>query len=61
MTAQKEFTLSHTNLAIKPRSDHGGDEELRAVRVRAAVGHRQNARLGVLQLEVLVGELRSVD
>ena len=40
---------------------YGGDEELRAVRVRAAVCHRQNAGLGVLQAEVLIGELGAVD
>ena len=46
---------------VKPRGDDGGDEELRAVGVRTSVGHGQQARLVVLQLEVLVGELLAVD
>ena len=37
------------------------DEELRAVRVRASIGHRQQSGLGVLDLEVLVAECRPVD
>lgn len=65
-------------LAIEPRGDDGGDEELGAVafcllasshsskvghllRVGAGVGHGQEEGLGVLQLEVLVGELLAVD
>lgn len=31
------------------------------VRVGAGVGHGQQTRLGVLQLEVLVGELLTID
>jgi hypothetical protein len=38
-------------LAIEPRGDDGGDEELRAVGVGAGVGHREETRLGVAQLE----------
>ena len=41
-------------LTIEPRSGDGGDEELRALGVRAGVGHAQVPRLGVLDLEVLV-------
>jgi len=69
-------------LAVQPRSDGGGDEELGAVGVLAGVGHAccrlcvsdmlgsicatvpqrtQKTLLGVLQLEVLVGELVAVD
>ena len=62
-------------LAVEPAGDHGGDEELGAVaagvshvesgeknsRVRSSVGHGQEERLLVLQPEVLVGELLSVD
>jgi hypothetical protein len=66
-------------LAIEPRGDDGGDEELRAVaeeekirfalgvdrcddlRVGAGVGHGQETGLGVLQREVLIGELLAVD
>lgn len=48
-------------LAIEPRGDDGGDEELGAVGVLAGVSHRQETGLGVLQLEVLVGKLLAVD
>lgn len=49
-------------IQIATQSDtYRGDEELRAVGVRAAVSHRQHAWLGVLQLEVLVLELGAVD
>src|SRR6185295_1067491 len=51
-------------LAVEPVRLHGADEELRTVRVRARVGHREDAGTGVLAglpLEGLVGELRPVD
>mmetsp|Transcript_32839 Transcript_32839/g.82836 ORF Transcript_32839/g.82836 Transcript_32839/m.82836 type:complete len:228 (-) Transcript_32839:2-685(-) len=48
-------------LAIEPGGSHSGDEELRAVGVLAGVGHGEKARLGVLELEVLVSKLLSVD
>jgi uncharacterized small protein (DUF1192 family) len=48
-------------LAIEPRGDSGGDEELRAVGVGASVGHGQEELLVVLELEVLIGELLAVD
>ena len=48
-------------LAIQPRGDDGGDEELRAVGVGAGIGHREEAGLGVSELEVLVFELLAVD
>ena len=41
-------------LAIEPRGLDRGDEELRAVRVLTGVGHREEADLLVLELEVLV-------
>jgi len=47
--------------AVEPRGDDGGDEELRAVGVGTSVGHGEQARLVVLQLEVLIGELLAVD
>ena len=43
------------------RGNDGGDEELRAVGVPASVGHGKEAGLGVLELEVLIGELVAVD
>ena len=48
-------------LAVEPRGDNGGDEELRAVGVGASIGHAEQEGLGVLALEVLVGELLAVD
>lgn len=48
-------------VAVQPWAGDGGDEELRAVGVRTGVGHRQLARLGVFDFEVLVLELVAVD
>jgi hypothetical protein len=48
-------------LAIEPSSLDGGQEELRAVGVGTSVGHREEARTGVLELEVLIGELVAID
>ncbi len=47
--------------AVEPRGGDGGDEELGAVSVGAGVGHGEKARTGVLELEVLIGELGAVD
>jgi len=47
--------------AIEPRGLDSGNEELRAVGVRAGVGHGQESRAGVLDLEVLIGKLLAVD
>jgi hypothetical protein len=47
--------------AVQPRGLGGADEELGAVGVGSGVGHGQDSGSGVLQLEVLVGELGSVD
>ena len=38
-----------------------GDEELRAVGVGAGVGHGEEERTVVLELEVLIGELLTID
>lgn len=43
------------------RGNDGGDEELGTVGVLASVGHGQLALLGVLELEVLIGELVAID
>ena len=48
-------------LAVEPGGLGGAQEELAAVGVGAGVGHGQDARAGVLQLEVLVLELHAVD
>lgn len=48
----------HGMLSIEPRARNVGDEELRAVGVRAGIGHRKNARAGVLQRGVeFIGKL----
>ena len=44
-------------LAIQPRGDDGGDEELRAVGVGSSVGHGEETGLAVLELEVLIYQL----
>ena len=46
---------------IQPGGLDGGDEELGAVGVGTRVGHGEEARRGVLDQEVLVVELGSVD
>ncbi|GIX66173.1 pentatricopeptide repeat-containing protein [Babesia caballi] len=48
-------------LAVQPRAGHGGDEELAAVGVGAAVGHGEQPGLAVLDGEVLVVEAPAVD
>ena len=58
-------TLGHGSeddvLAVEPVGLDGAEEELRAVGVGAGVGHGQNARASVAQVEVLVRELLAVD
>merc|ERR1711862_33455 len=48
-------------LAIQPRSLRRAEEELGSVGVGASIGHRQDARASVLELERLIGELGAVD
>jgi hypothetical protein len=48
-------------LAVQPGGDNSGDEELGSVGVGSSVGRGQESGLGVLELEVLVRELVSVD
>lgn len=45
-------------LSVEPRGDNGGDEELRAVGVRSGIGHGEEVRLVVLELEVLIWKQR---
>lgn len=47
--------------SLQPRGLDGSDEELRTVRVGSGVSHRQQSRLGVLELEVFILELVAVD
>ena len=46
---------------VQPGGLDGAQEELRSVGVGSSVGHGQNSRSGVLQGEVLILELVSVD
>jgi len=48
-------------LAIQPLGLDGAQEELGAVGVGAGVGHGENTGASVLQLEVLISELLTVD
>jgi hypothetical protein len=48
-------------LAIKPVGFGSAQEELTSVGIGTGVGHTQDSSTSVLQLEVLVGELGSVD
>jgi len=48
-------------LSVQPLGLGGGQEELGAVGVSSSVGHRQHSRSRVLQLEVFVSKLLSVD
>lgn len=45
---------------IQPRGLHGGNKELGSVGVGSGVGHRHDARSGVLQDEVLILKLISI-
>ena len=61
----KRLLIVHTSknnvLVVQPGGLDRGDEELGAVGVGTRVGHGEEARRGVLDQEVLVVELRSVD
>jgi hypothetical protein len=46
---------------VQPRGNGSSYEKLATIRILARVGHGEKARLAVLQLEVLVGELLAVD
>ena len=51
--AARDFP-KHDVLAVEPVRLDGAQEELRAIRARARVGHAQRARASVLEREVLV-------
>jgi hypothetical protein len=55
-----DFT-EHNVLAVQPGGDNGSDEELRTVGVGPGVGHGEEERSVVSELEVLIGELVAVD
>lgn len=48
-------------MVMNLRGDDSGNEELRTIGVLSGVGHGQSTLLGVLELEVLVGELVTVN
>ena len=48
-------------LSVQPGRLLSGDEELRSVGVLAGIGHRQPSGAEVLQLEVLIGKLLTVN
>ena len=48
-------------LSVEPRCLLGGDEELRSVGILSSVGHGQPSGSEVLQLEVLISKLLTVD
>lgn len=50
----------HLHIKMKA-SGHSSDEELRSIGVRASIRHRKDSGASVLQLEVLIGELLSID
>ena len=53
--------ITYSVLAVEPRGLHGGDEELGALGVGPGVRHGQIAGGLVLDLEVLVIELATID
>lgn len=57
--------LNHTAednvLVVEPAGLHSGNEELTAVGVGTSIGHGHDTRSGVLELEVFVSELATVD
>lgn len=54
--------LSEDNvLAIQPCSLSSAEEELAAVSARSSIGHRQHARPCMLELEILICKLLTVD
>jgi hypothetical protein len=56
-----DHMTEHDVTAIEPRGLDRADEELRAVRVRAGVGHAEHARARVLEIKVLIRKLGAVD
>jgi len=59
--AASQDSAKHSVTAVQMRGRDGGDEELRAVRVGASVGHGEETFTSMLQLKVLGGELLAVN
>ena len=57
---QNKMQSSQARNQNVPGSHDGGDEELGAVRVTPGVGHGEETRAGVRNLEVLIGKLGAV-
>jgi hypothetical protein len=60
-SVRRPLTNARQSDLLQPRGLDGGNEELRTVGVGSSVGHGQQSRLGVLELEVLIGKLVAVD
>jgi len=58
--ALEDFSEDNVS-AIEMGRSGSGNEELRSVGILSGVGHRHKTLLGVLQLEVLIGKLVTVD
>ncbi len=56
-----QHLAKHHVLAIEPGRDDRGDEELRSVGVGTRIGHGKEARAVMLQLEVFIGKLATID
>ena len=50
----KRALTEHDMSTVKPRCDDGSDKELRPVGVLASVRHREDTRLGVLDIEIFI-------
>lgn len=51
----------HNVLVVEPSGLDSANEELRSIGVGASIGHAEDARAGMLELEVLILELTAVD
>lgn len=51
----------HHVLSIQPWTWHSGDEELRPIGVGTSIGHTQQSRLGVSDVEVFIFEFFTVN
>ena len=46
---------------VQPIARHRGDKELRSIGICSGIGHREQSDFGVLQFEVFIVELLSVN